>query len=84
MKKVLTDPTVQQLIKQFDLKTPKMFNILIDDYCLINGKIVINSAKVLSEEMEFLRFADLSKMFPYMETCNVIFHAGVKDTVKIN
>lgn len=84
MKKILTDPAVKHLIKQFDLETPKMFNILIDDYSLVDGKIVINSAKVLSEEMEFLRFADLSKMFPYMETCNVIFNAGIENTVKAN
>jgi len=54
MKKILTDPNVQLLIKQFDLETPKMYNILIDNYELVDGKILILSAKVLDSNMNFI------------------------------
>jgi hypothetical protein len=80
MKKIITDPNVQQLINQFDLTTPKMHNILIDDYELDNGRIVINSAKVLSDSMEFVRFADMSRLIDRLDECNIIFHVRKQGT----
>lgn len=73
MKKILTNPNVQELIKQFDLETPKMYNILIDNYELDNGRILILSAKVLDSNMEFIKFADQSKLIDSLPLCNVIF-----------
>jgi hypothetical protein len=80
MKKIITDPNVQQLINQFDLTTPKMHNILIDDYELDDGRIVINSAKVLSDSMEFVRFADMSRLIDRLDECNIIFHVRKQGT----
>jgi hypothetical protein len=80
MKKIITDPNVQQLINQFDLTIPKMHNILIDDYELDDGRIVINSAKVLSDSMEFVRFADMSRLIDRLDECNIIFHVRKQGT----
>lgn len=74
MKKILTDPNVQLLIKQFDLEVPKMHNILVDSYELNDGKIVILSAKVLDSNMNFIKFADQSKLIDHLHLCNVIFN----------
>lgn len=73
MKKIITDPNVQELIKAFDLETPKMHNILIDDFEICSGKILINSAKVLDANLNFVRLADLSKLISNLDKCNVIF-----------
>jgi histidyl-tRNA synthetase len=73
MKKILTDPNVQDLIKAFDLEAPKMHNILVDDFELLDGKILINSAKVLDANLNFVRLADLSKLISNLDKCNVIF-----------
>lgn len=74
MKKILTDPNVQLLIKQFDLEVPKMHNILVDSYELNDGKIIILSAKVLDSNMNFIKFADQSKLIDHLHLCNVIFN----------
>jgi hypothetical protein len=74
MKKILTDSNVQLLIKQFDLEVPKMHNILVDSYELNDGKIVILSAKVLDSNMNFIKFADQSKLIDHLHLCNVIFN----------
>jgi hypothetical protein len=74
MKKILTDPNVQLLIKQFDLEVPNMHNILVDSYELNDGKIVILSAKVLDSNMNFIKFADQSKLIDHLHLCNVIFN----------
>lgn len=73
MKKILTDPNVQEFIKAFDLEVPKMHNILVDDFELLDGKILINSAKVLDANLNFVRLADLSKLINNLDKCNVIF-----------
>ena len=73
MKKILTDPNVQEFIKAFDLEVPKMHNILVDDFELLDGKILINSAKVLDANLNFVRLADLSKLISNLDKCNVIF-----------
>lgn len=73
MKKIITDPNVQDFIKAFDLEVPKMHNILVDDFELLDGKILINSAKVLDANLNFVRLADLSKLISNLDKCNVIF-----------
>ena len=73
MKKILSDHNVRDLIKQFDLDEPKMYNILVDEYELQDGKIIILSAKVLDYNMNFIRFADQSKLIDKLNECNVIF-----------
>ena len=73
MKKIITNPNVVQLISQFDLEIPKMYNILVDKYELNDGKIVILSAKVLDSNMEFIKFADQSKLIDSLHLCNVVF-----------
>jgi hypothetical protein len=78
MKKILTDPNVQLLIKQFDLETPKMHNILVDRYELNDGKIVILSAKVLDGDLNFVKLADQSRLIDHLHMCNVIFDDRIK------
>lgn len=78
MKKILSDPNVQLLIKQFDLETPKMHNILVDHYELNDGKIVILSAKVLDSDLNFVKLADQSRLIDHLHMCNVIFDDRIK------
>ena len=70
---------LEELILTFNLERPNVTNILIDDVQLVDGKIVINSAKVLDNDLKFIRFADLTKLLPHLSNCNVIFNARVKD-----
>lgn len=73
MKQLLSNKNVMELINQFDLDFPKMVNIYVDNYELDNGRIVILSAKILDDELNFIRFADLSKLIDHLSECNVIF-----------
>jgi hypothetical protein len=68
--------SLDELIRTFDLERPAVTNILIDDAQLVDGKIVINCAKVLDNDLKFIRFADLTKLLPRLSNCNVIFNAG--------
>ncbi len=68
--------SLDELIRTFDLERPAVTNILIDDAQLVDGKIVINCAKVLDNDLKFIRFADLTKLLPYLSNCNVIFNVG--------
>lgn len=73
MKQILDRPTVRQLAHQFYLEKPKLHNILVDDYELNNGMIVIKSAKVLDDNFEVVRFAKLDKLIDSLSVCNLIF-----------
>jgi hypothetical protein len=73
MKQILDRPTVRQLAQKFDLEKPQLHNILIDDYELNNGMIVIKSAKVLDDNFEVVRFAKLDKLIDSLSVCNLIF-----------
>jgi len=73
MKNLLTDPNVRQLISQFDLDEPKIAKIFVDKYEFINGNIVISSANVLNDDMTFNRKADLEKLLPRLNECNLVF-----------
>jgi hypothetical protein len=68
-----------ELIRTFDLERPTVTNILIDDAQLVDGNIVINCAKVLDNDLNFIRFADLTKLLPHLSNCNVIFNVRIKD-----
>jgi hypothetical protein len=70
---------LEELILTFDLERPNVTNILIDDVQLVDGKIVINCAKVLDNDLKFIRFADLTKLLPHLSNCNIIFNARVSD-----
>lgn len=72
-KQIQNNPNVRELIKAFDLDEPKLHNILVDDYYLNDGEIVIKSAKVLDSNMEVVRFAKLDKLIDKLSECNVIF-----------
>jgi hypothetical protein len=69
--------SLDELIRTFDLERPTVTNILIDDAQLVDGKIVINCAKVLDNDLKFIRFADLTKLLPHLSNCNVIFNVGI-------
>lgn len=70
---ITTSKKVNELVNMFDLSIPKMYNILVDDYELDNGCIKIKSAKLLDDNMKFIRFVDLSKIIDHLTDCNVIF-----------
>jgi len=72
-KHLLSDPNVRELIRKFDLDEPQLYKIIVDDYCFINGNIVISSAVVLNDDMTFNRKADLEKLLPRLSECNLIF-----------
>ena len=69
----LTNTNVRDLIKAFDLDEPKLYNILVDDFELDNGRIVINSAKVLDDNFNVTRLADQSKLIEFLPKCNIVF-----------
>lgn len=73
MKTILTNTNVRNLIKAFDLDEPKLYNILVDDFELDNGRIVINSAKVLDDNFNVTRLADQSKLIEFLPKCNIVF-----------
>lgn len=73
MKTLLTNPDVQELIKQFDLEVPKMYNILIDVYSVSNNELIIKHAVVLDKEMMPLREANLERLAGHLHECNVVF-----------
>lgn len=70
-KHLLSDPNVRELIRKFDLDEPQLYKIIVDDYCFINGNIVISSARQVTDEGS--RQVDLSKLVNHLDKCNVIF-----------
>jgi hypothetical protein len=71
--------SLDELIRTFNLERPTVTNILIDDAQLVDGKIVINCAKVLDNDLKFIRFADLTKLLPHLSNCNVIFNVRISN-----
>ena len=70
-KHLLSDPNVRELIRKFDLDEPQLYKIIVDDYCFINGNIVISSARQVTDEDS--RPVDLSKLVDHLMKCNVVF-----------
>lgn len=63
--------SVNDFIKIFDLKQT---TLEISKYEIKNGMIVIKEIKVLDDSGEFIRFADLNKVLPYLKFSNVKFN----------
>ncbi len=61
---------LNKFIKSFDLQ---QINLQISDYEVINNAIVIKEIKILDNEMQFVRFADINKVEPYLKFSNVFF-----------
>jgi hypothetical protein len=63
--------SLNDFIKQFGLKQT---TLEISKYEVKNGMIVIKEIKVLDDSGEFIRFADLNKVLPYLKFSNVKFN----------
>ena len=63
--------SLNDFIKQFELKQT---TLEISSYEVKNGMIVIKEIKVLDDSGEFIRFADLNKVLPYLKFSNVKFN----------
>lgn len=70
-KHLLSDPNVRELIRKFDLDEPMLYKIIVDDYCFINGNIVISSARQVTDDGS--RPVDLSRLVDHLPKCNVVF-----------
>lgn len=81
MKTILQNENFKELASKFDLDVPELHNILIDDYKMVDGKLVVNSVKVLDKDFNFLRFAHMDKLVGNLHACNVVFSARKSDTV---
>jgi hypothetical protein len=81
---MINDPMVQLLIKTFDLEVPTKLVIQISRYAFEDGCIKIKEAKVLDSDMNFIRFADLSKLTKHLDKHYCIFNDRATDTGKDN
>ena len=71
MKDLLTDPNVRDLIRKFDLDEPQLYKIIVDEYSVVDGNIVISSARQITDEGS--RSVNLTKLADHLSVCNVIF-----------
>ena len=71
MKDLLTDPNVRDLIRKFDLDEPQLYKIIVDEYSVVDGNIVISSARQITDEGS--RSVNLTKLVDHLSVCNVIF-----------
>lgn len=62
---------LNEFIKQFGLKQT---TLEISSYEVKNGMIVIKEIKILDDSGNFIRFADIQKVIPYLKYCNVKFN----------
>jgi hypothetical protein len=65
---------IDKLIEEMDLERP---NLIISSYEYKDSMIVIKQIDVVDNENNFLRKADLSKVFPYLSISNIKFN-GVR------
>lgn len=63
---------VRGLINAFDLET-NIPNLLVTDYELDNGRIVLKEVKLLDENCEVVRSVDQAKLIDHIHNCNLIF-----------
>lgn len=77
MKQIIRDANVQELIKTFELEQPKIHKIETSDYHLDErtGYIIIKSMSVLDDDYQFVREADLKKLFNHLKDSDVTFRA---------
>lgn len=71
MKDLLTDPNVRDLIRKFDLDEPQLYKIIVDEYSVVDGNIVISSARQITDDGS--RSVNLTKLVDHLSVCNVIF-----------
>jgi len=81
---IMNDPMVQLLIKTFDLKVPATNILQISKYIFEDGCIKIKEVQVLDSEMNFIRFADLSKLTNHLDKHYCVFNDRATDTIKDN
>lgn len=62
---------LNEFIKQFGLKQT---TLEISSYEVKNGMIVIKEIKILDDYGNFIRFADIQKVLPYLKYANVKFN----------
>jgi hypothetical protein len=62
---------IDKLIEEMDLERP---NLIISSYEYKDSMIVIKQIDVVDNENNFLRKADLSKVFPYLSISNIKFN----------
>ena len=62
---------LNEFIKQFGLKQT---TLEISSYEVKNGMIVIKEVKILDDSGNFIRFADIQKVIPYLKYANVKFN----------
>lgn len=63
---------VRGLIDAFDLKIT-IPNLLVTDYELDNGNIVIRQVMLLDENCEVVRSVNMTKLIDHLNNCNLIF-----------
>jgi hypothetical protein len=64
---MLENPMVKELIKQMDLDVPKPASFEITRYEHVDGVgIVINQIKVLDKNGNYIKFAKLDQVTPYL------------------
>lgn len=71
MKDLLTDQNVRELIRKFDLDEPQLYKIIVDEYSVVDGNIVISSARQITDDGS--RSVNLTKLADHLDKCNVIF-----------
>jgi hypothetical protein len=67
------EQNIKDLIEVFDLIVPTEYNLVVSDYSLVDGKIIIKQIKVLDKKWEFIRFAKLDVVINNLPKYNVLF-----------
>lgn len=63
---------VRGLIDAFDLEVT-IPNLLVTDYELNNGSIVLHKVMLLDENCEIVRPVNMTKLIDHLSNCNLIF-----------
>ena len=82
--KLLNDPMVKLLIDKFDIETPPINVLEISKYELDGDCIKIKEIKVLDIDMNFVRFANINKVLPYLSSYYTVFNDRATDPVETN
>jgi hypothetical protein len=71
-KKIISMKNVRGLIDAFDLEVT-IPNLLVTDYELNNGSIVLHKVMLLDENCEVVRPVNMTKLIDHLSNCNLIF-----------
>lgn len=63
---------VRGLIDAFDIEVT-IPNLLVTDYELNNGSIVLHKVMLLDENCEIVRPVNMTKLIDHLSNCNLIF-----------